>query len=157
MAAAQTKGHEEDKHTGMLEKNAKRMKRKTKSRSKAHKQARNRTQGVSIGKKFPYMLQSRDGDLATPSAIFFLLSLATVSGVTAAAVEPPPPRTIQRNPDKLPGLGDCVLVKYLHVSRMNATSVMLSICVSKCRVLIPCRISERKTDAYELNSTSTSI
>ena len=42
---------------------------------------------------FRSMLQSRDGDLATPSAIFFLLSSATVSSVTAAAVEFPSPRT----------------------------------------------------------------
>ena len=42
MAAAQTKGHEEDKYTGMQEKNKKRKKRKTKSRKqgiKAQKQA----------------------------------------------------------------------------------------------------------------------
>ena len=38
---------------------------------------------------FPSLLQSRAGDLVTPSAILFLLSSATVSSVTAAAVEPP--------------------------------------------------------------------
>ena len=67
--------------------------RKTKSRkqgTKASKQE-NRTQGVSIATNFPSLLQSRDGHLATPSAIFFLLSSATVSSVTAAAVEPSPP------------------------------------------------------------------
>ena len=37
MAAAQTKGHEEDKHTGMQEKNMKRKKRKTKNRKQGTK------------------------------------------------------------------------------------------------------------------------
>ena len=65
------------------------------------------TQGVSIATNLPVLeekkkktlLQSRDGDLATPSAIFFLLSSATISSVTAAVVEPPPPRTNQRKPN----------------------------------------------------------
>ena len=105
MAAAQTKGHEEDKHTEMQEKNKKiKEKRKTKSRkqgTKASKQE-NRTQGVywSIATNLPVSATSRDGDLVTPSAIFFLFSSASVSSVTAAAVEPPPPRTNQRKPNK---------------------------------------------------------
>ena len=37
MAAAQTKGHEEDKHTGMQEKSKKRKRRKTKSRKQGTK------------------------------------------------------------------------------------------------------------------------
>ena len=58
MAAAQTKGHEEDKHTGIKEKKyqvEKKGKRKTKSRkqgTKASKQE-NRTQGVSIATNLP--------------------------------------------------------------------------------------------------------
>ena len=41
------------------------------------------------------MVQTRDGDLDTPSAIF-LLSSATVSSVTAAAVDPPPVEALVR-------------------------------------------------------------
>ena len=52
MAAAQTKGHEEDKHTGMQDKRKKekKAKRKTKSRKQGTKASfqENRTQGVSI-------------------------------------------------------------------------------------------------------------
>ena len=83
MAAAQTKGHEEDKHTGMQEKNQKREKKNEKRKvgSKAQSKQENRTQQQQI---FPSLLQSRDGDLATPSAIFWLSS-ATVSSVTADA------------------------------------------------------------------------
>ena len=40
MAAAQTKGHEEDKHTGMQEKNKQQKNEKRKLGSKAQKQAR---------------------------------------------------------------------------------------------------------------------
>ena len=88
----------------MQEKNKKRKQRKTKSRKQGTKASKkeNRSQGVSIATNLPVsatMLQSRDGDLATPSTIFLLLS-ATVSSVTAAAVEPPPPRTNQRKPNK---------------------------------------------------------
>ena len=48
MAAAQTKGHEEDKHTGMQGKKI-RKKRKTKSRKQGTKASKleNRTQGVT--------------------------------------------------------------------------------------------------------------
>ena len=56
MDAAQTKGHEEDKHIGMQEKNKKRNeRRKTKRRThgtEASKQG-NRTQGVFIGTNIP--------------------------------------------------------------------------------------------------------
>ena len=78
-------------------------KRKTKSRKQgieASKQE-NRAQGVSIATKiFSSLLQRRHGDLATPSAIFFLLSSATVSSVTAAAVESPPSEQINKNQNK---------------------------------------------------------
>ena len=57
MAAAQTKGHEEDKHTGMQGKNnlRKKRKRKTESRKQGTKVSKqeNRTQGVSIATNFP--------------------------------------------------------------------------------------------------------
>ena len=57
MAAAQTKGHEEDKHTGMQEKRGKETKEKrkvggSKVQIKASKQE-NRTQGVSIATNIP--------------------------------------------------------------------------------------------------------
>ena len=82
------------RYTGMQEE------KKRKVRSKAQKQEC-RTQGVSIATKmFPSLIQSQDGDLVTSSTIFFLLSSATVSSVTAAAVEPPSPRTNQRKPNK---------------------------------------------------------
>ena len=102
MAAAQTKGHE-DKHTGMLEKKRKEKKNeKRKVGSKAQKQAKKIVVKASPQQQiFPSLLQSRDGDLAAPSAIFFLLSSATVSIVAAAAVEPPAPREqINENPNK---------------------------------------------------------
>ena len=108
MAAAQTKGQEEDKHTGMEEKNKKiNEKRKTKSRKQGTKASKKIVLKASPTQQiFPSLLQSRDGDLTTPSGIFFLLSSATVSSVTAAAVEPPPPREqINENQTKLPGLG----------------------------------------------------
>ena len=102
MAAAHTKGHEEDKHTEMQEKNKKEKKNeKRKVGSKAQKQAKKIVVKASPQQQiFPSLLQSRDGDLAAPSAIFFLLSSATVSIVTAAAVEPLTPRTSQRKPSK---------------------------------------------------------
>ena len=65
MAAAQTKGHEEDEHTGMQgekirkEKNEKRKTKSRKQGTKASKQE-NRTQGVSIATIFPPLRQSRD-------------------------------------------------------------------------------------------------
>ena len=101
MAAAQTKGHEEDKHTGTQRKK-KGKERKTKNEevgSKARKkQARTRTQGVSIAANLPVSAtKPRRGPCHT---VFFLLSLATVSSVTAAAVQPSPPRTSQRKPNK---------------------------------------------------------
>ena len=56
MAVAQTKGHEEDTHTWMHEKNrTRKVKRKTKSRkqpTQASEQG-NRIQGVSIARNFP--------------------------------------------------------------------------------------------------------
>ena len=65
------------RYTGMQEE------KKRKVRSKAQKQEC-RTQGVSIATKmFPSLIQSQDGDLVTSSTIFFLLSSATVSSVTA--------------------------------------------------------------------------
>ena len=84
MAAAQTKGHEEDKHTGMQEKirQGRKEKRKTESRkqgTKASKQE-SRTHGVSISTNLP---------------------------VTAAAVAPPPREQINENQTNLPGLGGC--------------------------------------------------
>ena len=74
--------------------------------SKAQKQARKSySRRLHSNKVFPSLLQSRDGDLATPSAIF-LLSSATVSSVTAAAVEPPPtPANKSTKTKQLPGLG----------------------------------------------------
>ena len=44
-------------------------------------------------------------DLVTPYAIFFLLSSATVSGVTTVAVVPRLHEQINENQTKLPGLG----------------------------------------------------
>ena len=52
MAAAQTKGHEEDEHTGMQEKKKKRKKTSREQGTKASKQE-NRTQGVSIATNLP--------------------------------------------------------------------------------------------------------
>ena len=54
MAAAQTKGHEEDNDTGMQGKK-KEKKRKTKGRKQGTKASKeeNRTQGVSISTNFP--------------------------------------------------------------------------------------------------------
>ena len=79
---------------------------KRKVGSKAQKQARKSySRRLHSNKVFPSLLQSRDGDLATPSAIF-LLSSATVSSVTAAAVEPPPtPANKSTKTKQLPGLG----------------------------------------------------
>ena len=83
MAAAQTKRHEEDEHTGMQGK--KRKKRKTKSRKQGTKASKNIVLKASPSQQiFPPLLQSRDGDLVTPFAIF-LLSSVTASRVTAAA------------------------------------------------------------------------
>ena len=50
------------------------------------------------------MLQSRDGDLATPSAIFFLLSSAIVSSVNCCRCRAPPPceQINSKNQTKLP-------------------------------------------------------
>ena len=55
MAVAQTKGHKEDKYTGMQEKSKKIKKRKTKSRKKGTKVSKqeNRAQGVSIAINLP--------------------------------------------------------------------------------------------------------
>ena len=54
MTAAQTKGHEEDKHTGMQEKNKKEKKNEQrKAGSKAQKKQENRTEGVSIATNLP--------------------------------------------------------------------------------------------------------
>ena len=57
----------------------------------------------------PSLLQTRDGDLVTPSAIFFLLSSATEYQVSLLLLSiPPPPREqINENQTKLPGLGGC--------------------------------------------------
>ena len=75
MAAAQTKGHEGDKHTGMQGKQ-RRKKRKTKNEkrkvgSKAQKQANKKIvlKASPWQQIFPSLLQNRDGDLATPSAL----------------------------------------------------------------------------------------
>ena len=69
--------------------------------SKVQKQARKSySRRLHSNKISPSRLCSRDGDLATPSAIFFLLLSATVSSVTAAAVKPPSPRANQRKPNK---------------------------------------------------------
>ena len=55
MAAAQTKGHEEDKHTGIQGKKKKRKKRETKSRKRGTKASKqeSHTQGVSIATIIP--------------------------------------------------------------------------------------------------------
>ena len=79
MAAAQTKGPEENKtYTGMQgkyeKKEKKNEKRKTKSRkqgTKASKQE-NRTQGVSIATNLPVSATKPRRGPATPSAIFLL-------------------------------------------------------------------------------------
>ena len=79
MAAAQTKGHEEDKHTGIKEKKyqvEKKGKRKTKSRKQGTKASKIVLKASPSQQIFPSLRQSRDGDLATPSVIF-LLSSAT--------------------------------------------------------------------------------
>ena len=56
---------------------------KRKVGSKAQKQARKSySRRLHSNKIFPSLLQSRDGDLATPCAIFVLLSSAKVSSVT---------------------------------------------------------------------------
>ena len=112
MAAAQTKGHEEDEHTGIAgEKDKKKKKkRKTKSRkqgTKASKQE-NRTQGVFIATDLPVSAtKPRRGPCHTICHLL-LLSTTNVSSVITAAFEPRPPRTkINENQTKLPGLGDC--------------------------------------------------
>ena len=88
MAAAQTKGHEDCEHNGMLGKKRRERENKRKVGSKAQQQASNYILLKASPQQqiFPSLLQSRDGDLATPSAIFFLLSSATVSSITAAAM-----------------------------------------------------------------------
>ena len=103
MAAAQTEGHEEDKiyrDAGKNIRKERKEERKTISRkqgTKASKQE-NRTQAVSIAANLPVSAtKPRRGPCHT---VFFLLSLATVSSVTAAAVQPSPPRTSQRKPNK---------------------------------------------------------
>ena len=100
MTAAQTKEHEEDKHTGI---------RKEKTRkvgSKAQKQE-NRTQGVHSNKISRLCCKAEPGTLSTLYAILILLSSATVSSVTTAAVEPPLREQINESQTKLPGLGGC--------------------------------------------------
>ena len=47
MAAAQTKGHEEDKHTGIQHKNKKRTNRKTKSRKQGTKASKQENRKAS--------------------------------------------------------------------------------------------------------------
>ena len=85
---------------GCREKKRKR-KEKRKVGSRVQKQARKKIvlKESRYQQIFPSLLQSRDGDFATPSAIF-VLSSATISSVTAAVVEPTPPRTNQRKPNK---------------------------------------------------------
>ena len=99
------------KHTGMQEKNKQRKKENEKRKvgSKAHNQAGKKIvlKASPYQQIFPFLLQSRDGDLATPSAIFFLLSSATISSAAAAAVDPPPGEQINENQTKLPGRGGC--------------------------------------------------
>ena len=77
-------------------------KQKTKSRKQSTKASKqeNRAHGVSIATNLPVSATKPRQGLATPSAIFFLLSSAMVSSVSAAAVEPPAPRTNQRKPNK---------------------------------------------------------
>ena len=58
MAAAQTKGHEEDKHTGMQAKNKKIKERKTKGRKQAQKQARKSYSRRLHGNTLPHHLPS---------------------------------------------------------------------------------------------------
>ena len=62
MAAAQTKGHEDDKYNGMQVKNQKRKKRKTKVGSKAQNQASKKIVLKASPQQqiFPSLLQCRD-------------------------------------------------------------------------------------------------
>ena len=81
MAAAQTKGHAEDKHTGMQGKIKKKEEKKRKVGSKAQKQASkqdNRTQGVSIATKSSRLCyKAETGTLPhyLPLPYFFLIRL----------------------------------------------------------------------------------
>ena len=80
-------------------KKKKEKKRKEKRKTKSRKQGTKKKQARKSYSRRPHSnkssrlcyVQSRDGDLATPSAIFFLLSSATVSSVAAATVEPTHP------------------------------------------------------------------
>ena len=80
MTAAWTNQHDEEKHTGI---------RDRKKRRKQAKQARKSYSRRRWNQSFPSLLQSRVGDLATRSAIFFILSSTAVSSVSTAAVAPP--------------------------------------------------------------------
>ena len=103
MTAAQTTGHEEDKHSGI------RKEKIRKAGSKARKQE-NRTQGVHSSNKVSRLcyVQSRAGDVVALQlyAVLFLLSSATLSSVSTAAVNPPLREQINENQTKLP-VGGC--------------------------------------------------
>ena len=104
MTAAQTKGHEEDKNTGMQGKRRKerKEKRKTKSRkqgTKASKQE-NRTQDVSMAKNLPVSAtKPRRGPCHT---ICHFLPALIGNGIKChcCRCRAPPPRTNQRKPNK---------------------------------------------------------
>ena len=111
MAAAQTKGHEEDKHTVMQENGEERKeKRKTNSKKQGTKASKreNRTQGVSIATNLPVSATNpRRGHCHTISDPFpalvgdgIIVSLLPLSSL-------PPREQINENQTKLPGLRGC--------------------------------------------------
>ena len=98
IAAARTKHYEEEEDAvqGTAEErrgNEERKKRGSKQERKKIK--KKRTQGRENQHGFPSLLQSRYGDLATPSAVSFPPSSIAASTVDAAAVARPQRRTQQ--------------------------------------------------------------
>ena len=87
MTAAQTKQHEDEKHTGIRTE-------KKKEGSKTNKQERKKKvvlkASTLLKKKLHLFRQSRAGDLATRSAIFFLLVHSGIKSQYCRCPAPPP-------------------------------------------------------------------
>ena len=79
-----------------------RTEKKKKRREQGKKAHESHTQGVESRQFFPVSATKPSRNLATRSAIFFLLSSSTaVSSLSTAAVEHPPPWTNRQKPTKL--------------------------------------------------------
>ena len=111
MAAAQTKGHEEDKHTGMQEKKKEKREKKNEKRkvgSKTQKQARKSySRRLHSNKSSRLCYKAETGTLPhhLPSCSCYRRQRYQVSLLPLSS--PPPREQINENQTKLPGLGGC--------------------------------------------------